>query len=294
MKETINAFISLIRVRHWIKNIFVLSPAFFAGKIDLLLTPRLLITFFSFCLASSFIYVFNDVLDIERDKIHPEKCKRPLASEVLSTRFAIVTMVSIILIFIIIVLYFNVYSVYVMAYLIMNIAYSLKLKEIAIIDVSCISAGFVLRVLAGGAAAVVYVSPWLVTIVFLVTIAIAFAKRRDDLVLSEIENKAMLRKSLSGYSIEFLNISTTITLSITLAAYIIYTISPEVISRVGSDKVYITSFFVFLGIMRYLQITIVDQKSGSPIDILWKDRFIQFTIICWLGVFTILLYGRGI
>jgi hypothetical protein len=106
--------------------------------------------------------------------------------------------------------------------------------------------------------------------------------------------KDALRKSLSGYSIAFLDIAKSISFSITLISYVLYSISPEVIARIGSDKLYFTSLFVFLGIMRYIQITVVDKESGSPTDVLWRDRFLQITILLWGLTFLFILYGKNI
>jgi hypothetical protein len=101
-------------------------------------------------------------------------------------------------------------------------------------------------------------------------------------------------KSLDGYTITFLDIAKSISFSITLISYILYSISTEVIARIGSDKLYITSLFVFLGIIRYIQITVVDKNSGSPIDVLWKDKFLQITIVLWALTFLFIIYGKTI
>jgi len=295
LQNTAKGLLSLLRIKHWIKNVIIFSPPFFAGRLDLLFTTSQIAAFFSFCLVASAVYIINDLMDIESDKIHPVKCKRALASGLISKKSAIIFLIFILLMLSILVFCIKSTAPFIIAYFLLNVAYSFKLKEIAIIDVSCIALGFVLRVLDGGAAAGnLLVSQWLVTVVFLITIAIAFAKRRDDLLLADGNQGQALRKSLEGYSINFLNIATSLSLSITLTAYIIYTISPEVVKRIGSDKVYVTAFFVFIGIMRYLQIILVEEKSGSPVDVFWKDRFIQFAILGWITSFTILLYGRSI
>ena len=174
-------------------------------------------------------------------------------------------------------------------YFVLNIIYSLSIKNIAILDVASISLGFVLRVLAGGFSVDVNVSYWMIIMVFLLTISIAFAKRRDDLVIDI--DKSQLRTSFSGYNISFLDIATTVSMTITLVAYILYSVSGEVIQRIGSDKLYISSFFVFLGIMRYLQIMIIDRNSGSPVEVLWKDRFLQIVVMLWVLVISLIIYG---
>jgi hypothetical protein len=132
------------------------------------------------------------------------------------------------------------------------------------------------------------VSNWMLIIVFLLSISIAFAKRRDDLTLKD--GSVLYRKAQTGYTTDFIDIATSISFSITLISYIMYSISTEVIERLGTDKLTITSLFVFLGILRYLQISIVENKSGSPIQIIRKDTFMIITLLCWISCFTYIIY----
>jgi len=288
----INA-LSLIRINHWIKNFSVFLPVFFAGKLIFIFQnnefSELIILFFSFCLASSLIYIINDIIDVDSDKLHPEKCKRPLAIGSLSLKNALVIFILLLIILLPLLVFLELSRFYVIGYILLNVVYSLKLKKIAILNVSCISIGFVLRILAGGIAANVFVSQWMIIIVFLLAISIAFSKKRDDFVLNIDDNASM-----SGYNLQFIDIAKSISYSITLIAYIMYSVSQEVIDRVGSDKLYITSFFVFLGIMRYLQISIVNKKSGSPVKILYNDLFLQIVIVFWIITFIFIIYGNNV
>lgn len=290
MLNKLSGYFRVLRVKHWVKNFFVFLPAFFSGKINLLFSSELVILFISFNLAASSIYILNDIIDLEKDRLHPEKSKRPLASGHISPMEAFVVQGLLVALLITSLFLLKQGWMFVLAYLVLNLAYCFLLKNISIIDVSCISLGFVFRVLAGGSESGVFVSHWMIIMVFLISISMAFAKRRDDLI--QDLDKKNIRKSLAGYSIQFLDMAKSISFSITLIAYIMYSISAEVMERIGSDKLYITSFFVFLGIMRYLQIAIVNNKSGSPTDILWKDRFIQVTVICWIISFAIIIYGH--
>ena len=175
------------------------------------------------------------------------------------------------------------------AYIIMNIAYSLKLKHLAIVDVFIIATGFVLRVLAGGLATGIHITHWIVLMTFLLALFLAFAKRRDDVVM--FENSGIeTRKTASQYNLPFLNEAISIVASITMVCYILYTVSPEVVERFNSPYVYLTSLFVLAGIIRYLHITIVDVKNGSPTRVLLHDRFIQGCIICWIATFALIIY----
>lgn len=175
------------------------------------------------------------------------------------------------------------------AYIILNIAYSLKLKHLAIVDVFIIATGFVLRVLAGGLATDIHITHWIVLMTFLLALFLAFAKRRDDVVMFE-SSGVETRKTASQYNLSFLNEAISIVASITMVCYILYTVSPEVVERFNSPYVYLTSLFVLAGIIRYLQITIVDVKNGSPTRVLLHDRFIQGCIICWIASFALIIY----
>jgi 4-hydroxybenzoate polyprenyltransferase len=172
---------------------------------------------------------------------------------------------------------------------VLNVAYSFGLKNISILDILIIAAGFVLRIKAGGAIANVGISEWLMIMVFLLSLFLALAKRRDDILIGERSGKKM-RKAMSGYNKQFLNISLAIVSTIIIMAYLMYTISPDVIRRLGTYRLYYTGIFVLAGLMRYLQLVYVNQDTGSPIKILYKDHFIQICIILWILSFYALIY----
>ena len=174
-------------------------------------------------------------------------------------------------------------------YYLMNIVYCMKLKSYAIVDVMVIATGFVLRILMGGIATQIHLTVWIVLMTFLLALFLAFAKRRDDVVLYQ-QTGVTARENTRYYNLEFMNQVMTIIASITIVSYIMYTVSPDVMERLHSQYIYLTSIFVLAGIIRYLQITIVDAKSGSPTKILMKDHFIQGCIACWILSFFILIY----
>ena len=253
--------ITLIRPKHWIKNIFIFIPAFFAGTIlsfeNLFL---LILTFFAFSFVASSIYILNDYKDIESDKKHPKKKFRPLASGKVSKRNALM-LFFILLIASTALMYstrIHVLSI-IYAYFILNIFYTLVLKRIAIVDIVCISVGFVLRVFAGAFAVDVPVSEWLILMVFLISLLMGFAKRRDDLLIKE-ESGITLRKSIDGYTKPFIDLSVTMMAGVVIVCYIMYVTHESVISRIGNSYLYLTSIFVIIGILRYLQITFVEEK----------------------------------
>lgn len=287
----------LIRPLQWIKNVFVLAPLFFSNNLlnwDLL-WPTLII-FFAFCMVSSSIYCFNDIYDVESDRHHPRKCHRPIASGVVSVRKGYVVMLVCLAAGLAVLLFYPpmgrnryVLAAILIGYWLMNVAYCVKLKQYAIIDVFLIAAGFVMRVLIGGLAANIFVSEWLVLMTFLLALFLAFAKRKDDYRIFE-QTGVMPRKSIVGYNAQFIDLSVTIVATITIVCYIMYTMSDSVIQRMGSNYLYLTSIWVIAGLLRHLQNMLVYQRSGSPTKALVKDHFIQLCIVGWLASFVTILY----
>ncbi|MEO0875124.1 MAG: UbiA prenyltransferase family protein [Bacteroidota bacterium] len=288
MKERLQQFVELVRLRHWIKNGFVAVPAIFAGAITMENLAVLGQLFLIFCLLASVVYIFNDLMDAPRDRLHLHKHQRPIASGYYTPLQAIVVLTVLLALAACLLLTQTAALPYVTAYLLLNLGYTLFLKYVAIVDVSIIGLGFVLRILAGGAVIAVFVSQWLVTIVFLLTTALAFAKRRHDLSINA-ENEAY-EPRISVYTLPFLDLAITIMLSITLLAYIIYSLSPQAMERLGTDQIYLTSFFVFLGILRYLLLVLNPDTSGSPVQLIWRDRVLQVTILAWCLSFYYLIY----
>ena len=288
-------YIQLLRPLQWLKNVFVFAPLFFSNNLlkKELFWPTLIV-FISFCLISSSIYCFNDLLDIEADRQHPKKCKRPIASGAISVASGYV-MMGICMIGALAMLLLaksqNTPYLYitVVCYWLMNIAYCIKLKQIAILDVSIIAIGFVMRVLIGGLATNIWVSHWLVLMTFLITLFLALTKRNDDYRIYE-QTGIKQRVSITGYNKTFINEATAIVAAVTMVCYIMYTMSEEVITRMGTRYVYLTSGWVLAGLLRYLQNMIVFGLSGSPTKSLVKDHFIQLCIVGWIVSFFIIIY----
>jgi len=288
-------YLKLIRTSQWVKNIFVFAPLFFSNSLfNKEQSLAALLTFISFCFISSSIYCLNDLHDAEADRQHPQKCKRPIASGAIPARNGyIMMMLCALLSFGILALVKSPKLTYLYiiigGYWLMNIAYCLKLKLYAIIDVAIIAIGFVLRVLAGGFATDTWVSHWLVLMTFLLALLLAFTKRYDDFCIYE-QTGTKPRVSITGYNKAFINEATAIVAAITMVCYIMYTISEEVISRMGTHYVYLTSGWVLAGILRYLQNMIVYNHSGSPTKSLIKDHFVHLCIIGWLISFFVIIY----
>jgi len=284
-------YIDLMRPSQYFKNLFIFAPLFFGLKItniELLLST--FVAFLSFSLIASAVYIFNDYHDVEEDKLHPTKKNRPLASGSISKKAALLLMLMLLLVGLCIFSLLGRQMLYIVfVYLVINIAYTIKLKHVAIIDVFIISIGFVLRLFIGSAVTNVELSMWIILMTFLLALFLALAKRRDD-VLIFLSSGDKTRKVIDGYNIDIVNLSMTIIASVNIVSYIMYTVSPEVIKKAHTDKLYLSVVFVLLGIMRYLQITFVEKKSGSPSDILLRDRFIQLTISGWILTLWILIY----
>lgn len=178
-------------------------------------------------------------------------------------------------------------------YFLINLAYSFGLKTIPILDIIILAIGFVLRIKAGSVISMVALSEWIIVMVFLLAIFMAIGKRRDDVLLSVSSGRDM-RKSVKGYNLEFLNTLLALVCAVIIVAYFMYTMSPEVKERLGTYRLYYTCLFVVAGIMRYLQIIFVSADSGSPTKILYKDRFIQITLLLWIASYISIIYLKDI
>lgn len=285
------ALIKLLRLKDWAKNTFLFIPVFFAGELfKFSHLEDLIIGFFSFSFVASAIYILNDYRDIEADKKHPTKNKRPLASGEVSTKTAGVTFCFLLLAglafaFILDRIFFGI----LLTYFIVNIFYSLGLKKISILDIFIVASGFLFRVIGGGVLADVHISQWLIIMVFLLAVFLGLAKRRDD-ILMFVNSGRLMRESTKNYNLEFANASLTMLSAVIIVSYLMYTISEEVIERFHNDYIYGTSIFVIAGIMRYLQITLVENNSGSPTKLLYSDLFLKITLLGWIVSFYIIIY----
>lgn len=284
--------VSLLRPHQWVKNGFVLIPAFFGGKLaELFLSYRPALAFISFCAAASGVYILNDIFDVEKDRVHERKRTRPIAAGTVSIRNAVLMLIGLIAASIAAGSAVGGGFLYVVVgYVALNVAYTLYLKRISLIDISCIAAGFILRVLAGGVATDVVISKWLILMTFLLACCLAVGKRRDDLLLGV--DKESVRPANSGYTLRFIDVCLVILGGVTIVCYIMYTVSDEVVRRLQTDNVYLTSVFVIIGMLRFLQIAIVEQKSGAPTMILLKDTMTRAMIGLWLLSFLLILYIR--
>lgn len=289
-------YLLLLRPKDWAKNLFLFIPSFFAGKLFNLYRFELLIAgFFAFCFLASSIYIINDYRDREDDRRHPVKSKRPLASGKVKPAMALAISACLLAAGVLISYLLDESGKFLFIaglYYVLNLAYSFGLKNISIVDIIIVAVGFVLRVKGGSILGNIDITEWLNIMTFLLALFMAIAKRRDDVLLKAATGTEM-RRSMNGYSLEFLNTLLALFCAILIVSYINYTVSGALYKQYGW-RLYYTSLFVIAGIMRYLQITFVFNKAGSPTEILYKDRFIQITLLLWIASFYFILYMKDV
>jgi len=285
------ALLRLMRVHQYVKNLFIFLPVFFGLQITngrLVLLTALAFLFFS--LTASAMYIVNDIRDCEDDKKHPVKKDRPVASGAVTKKAATLLAAILAAAGLTGALLLNRQMFMItLVYVLINILYTTVLKHVAIVDIMVIAVGFVLRLFVGSSVSGVHLSMWIIIMTFLLAIFLALAKRREDVALY-IDKGEKARKVIDGYNIEFLNISMYIMAAVIIISYVMYTISPLILDRPHGDKIYLTMLWVVAGILRYLQLTLVFNSTGSPTRVLLTDRFLQIVLAGWVLSFGILIY----
>lgn len=292
-QETVNisAIIESLRPKQWLKNLFIFAPLIFSQNVlQWPLLQRTLLGFLAFCLLSGAVYIFNDLRDLEEDKHHPLKSRRPLASGRLKKSHAWIAFIltgagSLALSYALSPRFFAA----ALAYFILQTAYSLGLKHIVILELFIIAAGFVLRVVAGGLIIDVSLSPWLLICTFLLALFLAMSKRRHELVLLE-DDAPTHRPILKEYSPLLLDQMISVVTASTVVAYCLYTISDETVAKFGTTNLIFTVPFVIYGIFRYLYLVHQKNLGGSPEALILKDKPLFITLILWIAVSAIILY----
>lgn len=295
-------YLKLLRVEQWVKNTFIFVPLFFSGNIfnkELLMMS--IFAFVVFSLVASSIYIINDYMDIEADKKHPKKKHRPLASGAISKGMAKILFGGLLgsAVAIILLGYYSFginfetgiekFGLIILAYFLMNITYTFKLKHIAIVDITIIALGFVMRVISGGYATGIIISQWAILLTFVLALVLAIGKRRGELINAQLTGKT--RKALDGYNIQFADIALSISCTLAVVCYLMFTLSPEIQEKFH-DRVFYTVIFVLFAFLRYLQQTLVYNKTESPTEIVYKDRYIQITLVLWIVAFLLQIYYK--
>jgi len=290
-KNLLTNILKLLRPTHYIKNLFVLLPLFFASQItNSILLGNALLAFVSFCLIASSVYVFNDIFDVAEDRIHPAKKTRPIASGAISISLAylidlILTVCGLFLAYLV-----NAQLLFILiAYKGINILYTLGLKKIAILDIMVLSLGFVLRLYAGSVSTGIELSEWIIILTFLLSMLIVLGKRRNDVLFFEKE-EIVLRHVVVGYNSIFLNYTMIMLSSVIIVAYIMYTVSDNVEMRLNTNHLYTTVFWVVAGIIRYMQLLFVFDSKENPVRLLIKDHPLKLILLAWFLNFLYFLY----
>ena len=275
--KSIKIFIKLLRVKQWIKNIFVLPGIIFAGLVTKM-SAWTVIAFavLAFCLAASAVYIFNDIMDKKEDSAHPEKKDRPIASGVVPVPLALLIMSALIIASLAIsYLLVNLpFFLCVAGYIVMMILYSIKLKHVVIIDVMIIMAGFVLRAVGGVVALDVKISPWLILCTALLALYLALNKRRGE--IEKVGEDGATREVLKNYSVESIKEMLSVITPSIVVAYAIYTFN----SPVGAIMM-VTLPFVVFGIFRYIYIADRKQRHDAPEMALLTDIPLIADIFIW-------------
>jgi decaprenyl-phosphate phosphoribosyltransferase len=286
----IGGLIKTIRPHQWVKNLFVMAPIVFAKNVfQAQSLTRALTAFGVFCLLSGAVYTLNDILDVDADRVHPKKRHRPIASGRVPVATARVFLAILVLTAFSLsaVLFPLPFFGVAMAYFVLNVAYSLKLKKVPFIDVMCIAAGFVLRVLGGGFAIDVRVSWYMFACTALLALFLGFGKRRHEI---SAEHAGLQRKSLESYSAGGLNAALAITGSATIAVYILYTLDKDTRAFFRTDQLWMTTPSVLIGIWRFVQIVRGNPKSESPTQEMLRDGLFVLNLLAWAIVVVVIVY----
>jgi 4-hydroxybenzoate polyprenyltransferase len=283
--------LATLRPQQWVKNFVVFAGLIFSQNLASLdLIQKTLAGFALFCLLASSAYIFNDIMDVESDRKHPSKSRRPIASGKLNISTATVICIVLALVALGLSAWLSpLFALTALGYLVLNLLYSIYLKNVVIIDVMCIALGFVIRAVAGAVLIGVEISAWLVVCTTLLALFLSFGKRRHELVL--LENQATdHRRILSEYSPYFLDQMISVVTASTVVAYAFYTLSPEVETKLGTGHMDLTIPFVLYGVFRYLYLIHQKEGGGSPTRMLLSDKPILVNVILWLLAVIFIVY----
>ena len=280
-----------MRPEQWIKNFFVFTALLFSKN---LLNPskdiEAIIGFVIFCMVTGCAYMVNDLVDLGKDTLHPAKSRRPLASGKLKKDTAVKIIVLVCLASLFFAFYMNIlFGIIVLAYFLLNIGYSIYLKNIVIIDVVSIAAGFVLRVLGGAVIISVVASQWLILCTILLSLFLGFSKRRHELIMLE-DSATSHRRVLEHYSPYFLDQMIAVVTASTLICYALYTMSKDTIEKLGTSKLIYTIPFVLYGIFRYLYLVHQKEEGGSPTEIMFTDKPMIINLCLWVISSVVFIY----
>ncbi len=281
-----------MRPRQWTKNLLVFAALIFSRNLfNLSLTRDVTIAFLIFCLLSGSVYILNDLIDLQADRAHPKKSTRPLASGRLRPRTAAAAGLVIVMVALAVAFRLNtVFALTALGYFILQIAYSLLLKHVVIIDVLAVATGFVLRAIAGAEVISVPISSWLLICTILLALFLSLGKRRHEILLLE-DNAVHHRKILYEYSPGLLDQMISVVTASTVVAYALYTMSADTVAKFHTDNLKYTIPFVLYGIFRYLYLIHQKSEGGSPERILFDDKPLLINIVLYLATVWFFTYS---
>ncbi len=285
-RTTLQSFLKMLKVNHYIKNLVVAVPLLFSKNfvhIDLLLNTIYIIV--AFCFISSCVYIINDLIDIKKDRLHPVKCKRPIASGKISIPVAVSTCVLLFILSSVISCLVSPFCLlFILLYLVLNILYSFVLKNIIIIDIACIALGFIFRILGGCFAISVLPSPLVILLTFFLSMFFTCTKRK--LELQVMNNDSSARASLKDIDLNTINQFILINAILAISFYFTYVLDEETIRKAGTPYLYITVIPFTLILFRLFLLINTSKIADDPIIYLEKD-----TTIKWLFVFYFVTFG---
>ena len=280
-----------LRPRQWVKNFFVFAGLIFSQSLFTPLVWPALGAFLIFCALSGAIYVFNDLADVDKDRLHPVKRNRPIARGALPAPVAMGLGVGLLVLSLAAAFALSLgFGLTAVAYAVLLIAYSVWLKHVVILDVLTVAAGFVLRAVAGAEAIAVEISGWLVICTILVALFLALGKRRHEYRTLKGEAAAH-RPILAEYSEGFLDQMVAVVTASTVTAYALYTMSPETVAKFDTRLLPVTLPFVLYGVFRYLYLLYRRELGGNPSDLLLNDRALLVNTVLWMLAVLVIIYG---
>jgi 4-hydroxybenzoate polyprenyltransferase len=286
-------FFAAMRPHQWVKNLFIFAPLLFGKKLtDPSAVGYSMLAFSVFCCLASGLYIFNDWLDAEEDRAHPEKRNRPISSGALPVTVAlfgaaVLALTGLWLAALIGLKFFFVAALY----FILTLGYCLALKRLIVLDAMTIASGFVLRVVGGAVAVAVMPTHWLIVCTFLLALFLAFTKRRQEL-LTLSESAGEHREVLSEYSVGYLEQVNNIIIGASIVCYALYTVAPETIERFGTDKLIYGTIFVVYGLLRYLALIKNAAYGGNPSKMLTQDKPLLISVVGWAFYNAVIIYSE--
>jgi 4-hydroxybenzoate polyprenyltransferase len=285
-------YIKLVRVPQWIKNFFVFVPLLFSQHIfDRTYFLPVLSAFLMFCLISSIVYIFNDIVDIEADRAHPTKKDRPLPSGLISIQSAVITLIIFAALVGLFLPALNAkFRIFLLSYFLLNIFYTFYFKHIVLLDIFSIAAGFMLRVMAGAFVISVEVSSWLILTTMFISLFLGVMKRRSELILINDDPNKNTRKVLASYSLNFTDQMATIAAAGVIICYALYTVSERTIKIFNTDNMIYTTPFVVFGIFRYMFLVYMNKKGENTVEIMLTDIPMIINVILYIIAIILIIY----